>query len=158
MGLQASSHAPSPNPTIPPHTFAAQALSVRGGSSIGPVDADMVVKISAAFGVIYFIEMFFMTEKAGAKYWGARNQPGNVQSVTMTKWFGLSILNMNIITMWMLNAGASAVELAKASTITWALAAALYFKHHKIDGLLTDGSGLIVQAAMLFLCAYTGFF
>ena len=145
-------------PVIKQPDPASKVLTLRGGAAdIGPITPYNVGMASAAFGALYFVQMFFMTEKAGEMYWGANNEPKSVQAKTMTKWFGLAILNQAIIGFWTLYNGFDPVMLCKASTVTWGTAFLLYYKNHVQDGLLVDPSGMFVQGAFVLLSGYFGF-
>ena len=53
-----------------------------------------------------------MTEAAGVQYWVDKNQPGNFQVTTLTKWFGLANLQAKLI-------GLGAIFLAGADLPSW---------------------------------------
>ena len=111
---------------------------------------------SCVFGAAYFAQMFFMTEAAGQQYWGAKHQANNVQVSTMTKWFGLAILQQSAVTFYTLKNGFDPVKLCQIGAALWASSFALYLKNFN-EGLLTDPSALFVQAAMVLSQGYCGF-
>ena len=140
----------------PPAPSTLAALDVRGGADLGPLTAGGVVTASCIFGAAYFAQMFFMTEAAGKQYWGAKHQSGNAQVETMTKWFGLAILQQSAVTFFTLKSGFDPVKLCQIGAALWASSFALYLKNYN-EGLLTDPSALVVQSVMVLSQAYCGF-
>ena len=145
-------------PVIKQPEPASKVLTLRGGAAdIGPITPYNVGMASVVFQALYFVQMFFMTDEAGEMYWGANNEPKSVQVKTMTKWFGLAILNQAITGFWALYNGFDPVMLCKANVVSWGLAFMLYYKNYAQDGLLADPSGMFVQGAFVLLSGYFGF-
>ena len=136
-----------------------KALVLRGGAAdIGPINAYNVGMASAICGAMYFAQMFFMTEKAGEMYWGEKNEPKSVQAKTMTKWFGLAILQQAAVSFWALHNGFDPVLLAKVGAFNWGIALMKYYQDFAVEKLIQDPSGMVVQGAFFALSVYFGFF
>lgn len=142
----------------------APAMKLRGGASLGPLDADLAVKINAAMGTLYALEMFGLSpacDDPTAKYWGVspgkgkKAPEGTAVTESILKWFGIALLWVNGALLTSLSLGTDATALCKYITVTWGAALTLYLSQVNA-GVMKMTEGPYVQAICALLFAYLG--
>ena len=128
-------------------------LDVRGGASLGPIDADKLAAAGIIMPALYSLEMLFMSKEAGKKY---LNQPTpDKYTSEMTMWFGLFLLQ-NAIMAYAAYADGHASSLVKGMGMAWPIGLA-FILNRKSEGMFHDNVAIGMSIAMTALSLYVAF-